>query len=493
MSASPSSASTASGHRLGFQTLDRELPPVPLPVEGTFPPWLAGTLLRTGPAKFEAGARSYHHWFDGLAMLHRFGFADGTITYANRFLRSRAYQAARDSGQIAYSEFATDPCRALFKRVTTLFSPPQFGDNANVNLVQHAGEFLALSETPLPVAFDPRTLDTLGVAAPAPGQLTTAHPHRTPGSSELISYATHLGPHSTYRIYSDSGHGKRRMIAQIAVRRPAYMHSFAVTERYIVLAEFPFAVNPASIPLSGRPFIRNYRWRPGVGTRFRVLDLGTGRMHGTYQGEPFFAFHHVNAYERSDDIVLDFCAYDDAGIIDALYLDRVRTGDVSLPDPQLRRYRLPLAGGDVTREPLPHVSLEMPRIDYDRRNGRHYRHVYGTGTTGGGFPNQVTKADLEAGTSATWSEPGTYPGEPIFVRAPGSEKEDGGVLLSVVLDPATGTSFLLALDAASLGEIARARVPHHIPFGFHGSYFPQLADRPDAAKPDGAGARCHGG
>ena len=40
------------------------------------------------------------------------------------------------------------------------------------------------------------------------------------------------------------------------------MHSFAITERYLVLAEFPFVVVPVAIPLSGRPVIENYRWRP---------------------------------------------------------------------------------------------------------------------------------------------------------------------------------------------------------------------------------------
>jgi beta,beta-carotene 9',10'-dioxygenase len=98
--------------------------------------------------------------------------------------------------------------------------------------------------------------------------------------------------------------------------------------------------------------------------------------------------------------------------------------------------------------------------------------VYGISSEGGGFPDRIVKADVGNGTSATWSQPGTYPGEPVFVRAPGSTTEDGGILLSVVLDPAEGTSFLLALDAADLGEIARARAPHHIPFGFHGDYFP---------------------
>ena len=57
-----------------------------------------------------------NHWFDGLAMLHRFGFADGQVSYANRFLESKAYRAARRPGEITYSEFATDPCRSLFQR-----------------------------------------------------------------------------------------------------------------------------------------------------------------------------------------------------------------------------------------------------------------------------------------------------------------------------------------------------------------------------------------
>ena len=41
---------------------------------------------------------------------------------------------------------------------------------------------------------------------------------------------------------------------------------------------------------------------------------------------------------------------------------------------------------------------------------------------------------------------------------------------TVVLDGKKGTSFLLVLDAPSFREIARASVPHHIPFSFHGMY-----------------------
>jgi carotenoid cleavage dioxygenase-like enzyme len=40
----------------------------------------------------------------------------------------------------------------------------------------------------------------------------------------------------------------------------------------------------------------------------------------------------------------------------------------------------------------------------------------------------------------------------------------------VVFDSSTGRSFLLVLDAASFEERARAEVPHHVPFGFHGQF-----------------------
>jgi beta,beta-carotene 9',10'-dioxygenase len=67
-------------YRLGFISLEREVVVEALPVEGAFPSWLAGALLRTAPARFEVGGRSYNHWFDGLAMLHRFAFAEGRVS-----------------------------------------------------------------------------------------------------------------------------------------------------------------------------------------------------------------------------------------------------------------------------------------------------------------------------------------------------------------------------------------------------------------------------
>ncbi len=472
---SPATTAEGSGDyaeaRIGFETLDEEVRLDDLPVEGELPDWLTGSLLRTGPAQFEVGERTMRHWFDGLAMLHRFGFADGRVSYANRYLRGKAKAAAEADGEIAYSEFATDPCRSLFKRVTSMFQP-QLTDNANVNLVQLGERFVAMTETPIPVEFDPDTLAAAGVGWSVPGEVTTAHPHLDRASGGALNYAAKLGPRSSYRFFVvEPGEREPRLLASAAVKEPAYMHSFGLTERWIVLAEFPFVVNPLRLATSGRPYIENYRWKPELGTRFTLIDRQSGEAAGPFVTDACFGFHHVNAYDTPEGgVVADVCTFPDAGVIEDLYLDRLREGK-PIARPELRRFTIDPAAGTVSGERLVEESIELPRINYGRCHERPYRYVWGVGTgDDSGYLDRIVAADLERRTTRTWAEDGCYPGEPVFVAEPGAEAEDAGVLLSVVLDAPAQSSFLLVLDAATLAERARARVPHHIPFGFHGQY-----------------------
>ena len=453
-------------HAVGFRSLEDEVTDVALPVTGELPRWLTGTLMRTGPARFEVGDRSLRHWFDGLAMLHRFAFDDGGVTYSSRFLRSKAFEHAERTGEIGYSEFATDPCRSLFGRAQAAFSP-KLTDNASVNVVRFGGETLALTETPMPVAFDPDTLRTVGVtgwAEEIPGQITIAHPHYDFATGELLSYAAHLGPRNRYRLYAVKD-SNVRVVADVPTDRPAYMHSFALTERYAVLAEWPLTVNPLKLALSGRPFIENYEWDAGRGTRYTVIDRRDGTVRARVQGPATFAFHHVNAFERDGELVLDASTYDDPSIIDLLYLESIRAGR-TLPPVTLRRHRVPLDGGDVAIEPLADPNFELGRIDYRHRNGRDYRYAWGATNSGGSWFDGIVKLDVTgAEEPRLWSEDGCYPGEPVYVG-----ENDEGVLLSIVLDARRETSILLVLDAVTLDEVARAEVPHAIPFHFHGDY-----------------------
>jgi beta,beta-carotene 9',10'-dioxygenase len=326
-----------------------------------------------------------------------------------------------------------------------------------------------MTETPLPVQFDPDTLAAAGVVSGIPGQLTTAHPHRERDTGAMLNFAVQLGPRSEYRFFrlAPDPNATPATIACSPVREPGYTHSFGLTARWLVLAELPLCVVPLRLALGGRPYIENYRWRPERGLRFHLYDRTTGAHSGPFVTEPRFAFHHVNAHEDGDEVVVDLCTFPDAGIVEDLYLQRLRDGR-PVTRPTLERFRLTPAAGAVAVERLADEGLDLPRINYARANERPYRYVWGAGV-GSDWFDRVVKVDVQTGDSATWREDGCFPGEPVFVGRPGAEDEDDGVLLSVVLGP-DGRSFLLVLDAASLAELARAAAPHHIPFGFHGAF-----------------------
>jgi beta,beta-carotene 9',10'-dioxygenase len=113
----------------------------------------------------------------------------------------------------------------------------------------------------------------------------------------------------------------------------------------------------------------------------------------------------------------------------------------------------------------------LPVFNYDRNAMKLYDHVYGVSAGSGSlFPDQLVKLDLRTAQAKVWRKEHCYPGEPVFVQSPGSTGEDDGLILSVVLNSSTATSFLLILDARDFHEIAVAQVPHHIPFGFHGRF-----------------------
>ena len=464
-------AHSSKGAEGGFRSLTRddEVTLASLSLEGSLPAWLSGSLLRTGPARWDFDDGDVRHWFDGQAMLHRFDLGAGEVSYASRFLHTKALDAVERDGKIGYSEFASDPCRSLYKRVQSAFSP-SLSDNCNVNVGRLGERFIAMTETPIPVQFDERTLESAGVAYSPPGQLTTAHPHLERSSGGMLNFAANLGPRNEYRFFHVAPDATEpEVIASMRVREPAYTHSFGLTERWLVMAEFPFVVNPVRLALSGKPYIENYRWKPELGTKFTLLDRRTGETGATFETDARFGFHHVNAYEESGDVVVDICTFPDSGIIEDLYMDRLRAGQ-RLTDPKLERFHL-RADGTVEVETLSDVSFDLPRINYGRVSERKHRYVWGAGASPeASWIDRIVKVDVDTRGSATWSEPGCYPGEPVFVAEPGVEAEDAGVLLSVVFDSKREDSFLLVLDAADLSELARARTPGHIPFGFHGQF-----------------------
>jgi beta,beta-carotene 9',10'-dioxygenase len=230
--------------------------------------------------------------------------------------------------------------------------------------------------------------------------------------------------------------------------------------------------------LSGNAPMHCLSWEPQRGTNFLVIDKQTGKQVARFKSKAFFAFHHINAYEQDDEILIDIAASNHPDLMYKSYLNLLRNATKSEDHPlaEYRRYHLPLQKvahpSDVDYELLSEHKIEMVCIDRARCNARHYRYAYAV-SHNCDWPTlvgQLLKIDVHNRDAKRWFEPNTYPGEPIFVPAPNAKDEDDGAILSVVLDAAKERSFLLVLNAKSFKELGRAHLPHHIPLEFHGLF-----------------------
>jgi beta-carotene 15,15'-monooxygenase len=466
---------------LGFHSLTSETNDQ-LPVDGSLPDWLTGSLVRNGPGCFEAGDGTVDHWFDGLAMLHRFGVdgAAGRVHYRNRFLRSDAYWRAQ-TGEPA-GGFATGET-TLRERVAGALLGTTY-DNANVVVERVGDRYLALTESPRWVAVDPRTLATLGAVehdGPTVGQTTCAHFGRV-GGGPPVTFDVEFGRTTQYHVYDLPDATTRRPIARLTVDRPAYMHSFALTPSYVVLTEFPFTVDPIEFLRPGRqgPFVEAFEWDPARGTRLLIVDRASGDLVASPRTDATFGFHHVNAYEDDGDVVFDLETVPDAESVAALSLAALRAGTLDAFAGRIDRYRIgdPAGPGGTTveRTRLYPGGTALPTVSPARRGQRH-RYVYAQSTDQPvrEWPTGVMKIDVETGDVTEFTVDGWQFSEPVFVpRPPPRSAEDDGVVVTVALDNAARRSVFVVIDGQTFEERARAPLPHAVPFDFHGRWFPEL-------------------
>jgi carotenoid cleavage dioxygenase len=87
----------------------------------------------------------------------------------------------------------------------------------------------------------------------------------------------------------------------------------------------------------------------------------------------------------------------------------------------------------------------------------------------------VRKFDLERGTTDTRHfGAGNGVGEPLFVPRNAAAAEDDGYVLVLNYNQERNASAFFVLDARHLtGEpLAEIRIPHRVPYGFHGNWVP---------------------
>ncbi|XP_022104407.1 beta,beta-carotene 15,15'-dioxygenase-like [Acanthaster planci] len=426
-----------------------------------------------------------------------------------------------------------DPCKSYFRHLFSYFTKPLHDatDNCSVNWL-HLGQdhFYALTESSLMCKVDPRTLKVTSkvtITDHVAVNMASAHPHYSDDGC-VYNMGTTFGRNVTYSIiktplakqgvfllccpilrFDIAGDNEEPMKGSRVICRipassspyPSYFHSFGMTKNYIIFLEQPFVVNVLKILTAKLREVAPstcLSFYPEQKSRFYLVHLRTGEVVSTeYLADSFFCLHFINAYEEDGHMVVDLCRHADASIMDSAGLEAARKM-VASNEEELRavRFVLPLdlkkdteelvtlAGSRATakligpgkvfctHEDLSDQRIELPRINYEKYNGRPYRYIYG-------LPNnlrELVKIDTKTKTHLTWSSlsGSHYPSEAVFVPNPDGVEEDDGVVLSLVLDAEpTKNPFLLVLDARTFQELARAEV-ENLPFGIHGVFVDQL-------------------
>uniref|UniRef100_A0A8C6XCA7 Carotenoid-cleaving dioxygenase, mitochondrial n=1 Tax=Naja naja TaxID=35670 RepID=A0A8C6XCA7_NAJNA len=509
-----------------FSTVQETPQAIPVKLQGQIPKWLKGKLLRNGPGKFEFGPDKYNHWFDGMALMHKFEIEDGVVKYSSKFLRSDCYLTNSKNNRIMISEFGTlaipDPCKNIFERFMSKFDLPKETDNCVVNFAVIKGDYFVSTETSQMHKVDLDTLESKKkvdwkeyVAVNG----ATAHPHYDPDGTVYNmgnSYGTHGSNYNIIRVPpqtsqpSDSSLQGAEVLCTIQPEnrmKPAYYHSFGMSENYVIFIEQPVQIKLWEVitaSFSGKSFLDALSWEPQLNTRFYVVNKHTGQtLPVQYHSKAFCYFHQINAFEDQGCIVLDLCCFDDGKVFDIVRLQNLHKAGEALdqvpllcplhivaPRPVGQNLN-PLsytlaeavkeADGKIwcTPESLHNEELEeaggveFPQINYAHYSGKKYRYFYGCGF-GHVVGDCLIKVDTETKEMKIWREKGMYPSEPIFVPEPDSSgAEDKGVILSVVLTPKQNEgSFLLVLDAQEFTELGRTEIPVQIPCGFHGGFVP---------------------
>jgi all-trans-8'-apo-beta-carotenal 15,15'-oxygenase len=469
--------------QLGYQSLKQEYDYWIEDIEGEIPPELNGTLFRNGPGLLDINGQNIHHPFDGDGMICRITLNNGRAHFSNRYVRTPGYVEEQKAGKVLYrGVFGTQKPGGWLANCFDLKNK----EIANTNVIYWGDKLLALWEASEPYRLDPQTLDTLGKdyldGGLAEGDAFSAHPRFDPSSQLdggkpcLVNFSVKPnGLSTTITIFELDTTGKVIRKHAHSVPGFAFIHDFAITPNYCIFFQNSVGFNPLPFVLGMAGAGQCVKFQPQKSTRVLVIPRNPkNREIKTLETQSGFVFHHVNAFERGDEIIMDSVCYESLPELEPGTDFRQIDFDAIAPG-KLWRFHLNIQDGTVKQELLEDRCCEFPSI-HPQNVGKSYRYLYiGAAhlSTGNAPLQAVEKIDLETGEKQIWSAaPRGFAGEPLFVPRPDATAEDDGWVLAVIYDGENHRSDVVILDAQDLcrGAIARLHLKHHIPYGLHGNF-----------------------
>lgn len=247
-----------------------------------------GTYLRNGPGLWHIEDYNFRHLFDGYAMLARLHFENGRLIAGHRQIESDAYKAAMKSKKLCYREFSEVPKPSNFLsyigELANLFSGASLTDNANTGVVHLGdGRVVCLTETQKgSIVVDPDTLETIGkfeYTDTLGGLIHSAHPIVT--ESEFLTLLPDLVKPGYLAVRMEPGTNERKVIGRVDCTQgpaPGWVHSFPVTEHYIIVPEMPLRYCAGNLLKAEPTPLYKFEWHPESKAYMHAMCKASGKI-----------------------------------------------------------------------------------------------------------------------------------------------------------------------------------------------------------------------
>jgi carotenoid cleavage dioxygenase-like enzyme len=444
-----------------------------LEVIGEIPADLSGSFLRIGPNPFYVPDEELYHMFDGDGMIHQVQFDGGKATYRNRFVDTEGLRLEREKGTWIWKGYRS-MADTMLKGEIPAEGPSK--NSANTAMVYHNDTLYALLEGAKPHAINLPGLETVG-ETDFDGQLThgfTAHPKVDMKTGEMMTFGyAPFPPYVTYSVVDKQG--KFTHTTDIDIPRPVLMHDFAITEHFTLFLDLPLTFDIQRAMGGGNIM----EWEPDLGARIGVVPRHGGNAEAKwFDVEAGMVYHVANAWEEGDVVVLQACRSISTDVMGIGEADWDGVGDTDLLG-QLYEWRLDMTTGEVEERSLDKDGTHF--CDFTRVNdtlvGYRTRYAYGAAYCVGrtNMFHELLKYDDETGDLLAHNlGDGLFGGEAIFAPKDNGEDEDDGYVICFGYDENSGDSECRIIDAKNFGgdPVARIKIPHRVPFGFHAGWVP---------------------
>ena len=458
-------------------------------VRGEIPEQLSGGFYRVGPAWKRASRQGCNGFYAMDGMVQAAIFEEGRMSFRNRWVRTPKFLAEEAAGEAIFEyEDGWDDWRGYglgeVVRDERTKGVPQ--GTAAINVIPFGGDVLALSEQGLvPIALDPRTLETKGpvewaaecgrglVVPPSPtGGTIAPHPKWDCETGTLYAWSSwDHEPYCTLHFVRPDGKVRSRVLDD----GPYYaqLHDVWLTEEFVVMPFQPFVQSLDRIRQGfGYPA---YGWEP---ERPIVLAIIPRDLEGDVRWieadfGPEYIMHTMSANTAGNSLILDGPIFDKAPFP---FEQDLKPGDPFVPFGAgvTGRWTVDLAAGTVKSERLDDRPVEFPKVD-ERFYGRGYQTGFMTSGDDLFSLTTVIKRDVTTGNEQRYKVERESPialFEPTFApRSKDSPEGDGFLIVPVSRFAENCAEFLIfdtqAIDA---GPVAEIDLPVPIGWTPHGHY-----------------------